>query len=391
MQCHGARVPDVTAPVPPRDDTPWVALAYDAFPHDKHLSVAATEDAPEGMRIKDCESCHEYADVPQPADPTRGIPEREFKRIKYERCQECHGSASAPDPVNWTTAWHGADDDGGTKCAQCHQDLHAPELTQVKRLSRATFSSGAHLYALTLRDHHDQFETGGKDCADCHRDGKISATSMKDRPFLHGVHLSKDPDKSQGQCRECHTDVVSGSLARSLTAGVYTHPLDDKNCFECHDTGIPQAGLRSGIPQLASTNQFPHASHLDTSKPGLENGCLSCHTLTSDLRSPDVPGTRPEARSCTECHQNHENVGGGDCRACHRTGDPVYRGESIMKSWPQPNAFSHRSRGHRDATCAECHTGTEGASSLREVPIPSEAETSCRDCHVKKRARFHWK
>jgi len=391
VDCHGDLIPEITAPVPPRDDTPWVALTYDSFPHDKHLSAEAMGEGAGAMRIEDCETCHEYADVAQASDPSRGIPEREFKRIKYERCQECHGSEAAPEAVRWQATWHGADADQGVSCAQCHQTLHAAPLKTVERLARAELTVGAHVYALALRDHQHEFDTGGKDCADCHRDGKVFASKLADRPFLHGVHLSSMDAAADGECRSCHLDVVSGEASAGLTKGIYRGPAGDAACAECHDTGVPEAGLRPGLPGLIGVNQFPHGKHLDTSKPGLKNGCFSCHTMGDDLRSSSVPGTTAEARSCTPCHENHDNVGGGDCDACHLEGDPVYTGGELMRSWPQPNTFSHRSRGHVDADCADCHRGTEGASRLQDVPIPSESDASCRDCHVKQRARFHWK
>jgi len=142
--------------------------------------------------------------------------------------------------------------------------------------------------------------------------------------------------------------------------------------------------------------QFPHDRHLDVTKPGLEKGCMSCHDMgLRDLRDPAVPTTLASAMDCASCHQQHDNVGGGACDSCHQPSDPVYSGKALMKLWPQPNTFSHKSRGHIGPTeqgkCDVCHKGTDAAASLMEVPIPSESDQSCRDCHINQRARFHWK
>lgn len=387
--CHGDEIPEITAPKPvPAPTKEWVVLTYDTFPHDKHLTASARSNGIEG-----CGTCHEAAATPMPADPTQGRPRREFKRVTYERCQECHGSSEIEARVRWTTSWHGAEDDGGASCRQCHETLHQPELTQVQRLPRTGTEDGAHTYALTPRDHQHEFDTGGKACADCHRDGKISQATLSGRPFPHGLHLTSLDAASEGECRSCHTGVGSGPGAAALASGVYAGPPSDQSCSECHDKGVPVATVRPGLAEFVGVNQFPHGKHLDVSKPGLEQGCFSCHTVSSDVRSMAVPGTTAEARSCTPCHQNHDNVGGGDCDACHLPGDPVYSGERVFRSWPAPNTFSHRTRGH-DGDCVACHkdgSGVEDKTRLRDVKLPTEADDSCRDCHVKQRARFHWK
>ena len=63
------------------------------------------------------------------------------------------------------------------------------------------------------------------------------------------------------------------------------------------------------------------------------------------------------------------------------------------------DGFSHFSDGHRGVGCIDCHdiksegkkTDLNLATTLANVPVPSEAYGACRRCHVEKRQRFHWR
>jgi hypothetical protein len=154
--------------------------------------------------------------------------------------------------------------------------------------------------------------------------------------------------------------------------------------------------------------EFPHAKHLGkagAALPGkLAAGCFACHDLkTGEAGAFDATVfTKDDARSCLDCHRTHQEIGGGACASCHRAGDPVYafdpsRGapSPVVKAWPKPSGFSHWSPGHAPiAKCDQCHQGAsavDGAGSVVAVRLPQENDPSCRDCHLRKGARFHWR
>jgi hypothetical protein len=399
--CGDCHDPDLepALPVPPRKDASWVRLAYVTFPHRAHLSEDARRQG-----VLGCETCHVKRSDPIPADYAAGQPEREFEPVAYDKCIECHKPGAENPDIAWTVDWHGADDDGGAHCLSCHGELHQEALVQVPRIPRGDPSPLLFGHTFVPRDHHPELTaiqaTDELACTPCHRDGVVGGPpELRDRPFLHGVHLSatmpgEDREMLQridGECRQCHLEVLEGPGASALTAGHYQGPSSPQtSCLPCHETP-PAPTPRLPLPASVLTNQFPHGLHLDTSKPGLERGCLSCHDIPAGLREEHVPTTRPEARSCTPCHENHKHVGGGTCDRCHGPDDPVYTAQPVPREWPEPNGFDHGSRGHVSERCEVCHIGTETSESLLNLQIPAESDASCRDCHIKKKARFHWR
>src|SRR4030095_12331960 len=164
-------------------------------------------------------------------------------------------------------------------------------------------------------------------------------------------------------------------------------------------------------------SDFPHALHLEFREGGaLAKGCLSCHELSVPPGAPAYAAlviTKPEARDCSGCHKGHAHVGGGDCAKCHPMEEPprkkvhVYLDpvspradrELPARDWPARNTFSHFSEGHVGASCDACHTLGGGdprkdlklATDLAGVPVPDEADPVCRECHLAKRQRYHWR
>jgi hypothetical protein len=135
-------------------------------------------------------------------------------------------------------------------------------------------------------------------------------------------------------------------------------------------------------------------------------GCFACHAF-DDAGDPFAARamTRPGVANCTECHSSHQNVGGGTCAHCHAPpaaggAGSVFAGRPALRhDWPQNADFSHFSRGHGEVIadpergCGSCHDLDRTARATRtvEVPIPSRVEGLCVDCHVEKRALFHFR
>ncbi len=374
-------------------------VAYNTFPHDKHLAA--------GVEMA-CTECHALPENPVAAQPVAGHDFREdedFEPVPYETCMRCHetGTTESEDAPKYKPEWHGTDDPAN--CLQCHQKLNDEELKQVQTSPVAMLG-----FQVKRRDHHPEFQLDvkldGRDCVDCHRDGApTTAGADVVAPFWHGVHMASLTPGDDGACIDCHVEVSDGgALAAGLAEGHYAGAQG--NCAECHDTGAPVADAGS-LPAPVSRNDFPHGLHLDrNADETLKDGCFACHDFSepSDQFFAAVPTTKPGAKDCTMCHVvneppapavAHARVQEGSCLFCHRAGDPVYRNEPRTRQWPELNLFDHYSRGHLKATvegdCGACHTGTETATDVMTVPIPDESQQNCRDCHVDEKARFHWR
>jgi pSer/pThr/pTyr-binding forkhead associated (FHA) protein len=393
-QCHDAdKEPTARALATGEVTRLPIQLSFAAFPHDKH-----TKAGPNGETMA-CATCHVFAETPQPASFAEGKPRREFASIRYESCAECHRTGGQAG-TQWNLDWHGSEakDGESSKCLECHKDVKSSERKQAQRVTKESALDSLTMFSLRVRMHEKEMashrDLPSDSCHLCHRDEKILISRLDDRRFLHGLHLSTvDPASPRhsmvdGECRECHQDVLSGAGALQLTSGLYTHGFT--SCTPCHDDGslAPTRANRQSLT-MVRRNDFPHAMHLDRSKPGLEAGCASCHEVSGELHDPSSPSTTIEAMSCTPCHTQHKNVAGGDCSLCHPAGDVSFLGGSVTKLWPAPNHFSHRGRGH-DGECATCHGSLEGVTNLLEVPIPDESHPSCIQCHVKEKARFHF-
>ncbi|HMS18020.1 MAG TPA: cytochrome c3 family protein, partial [Planctomycetota bacterium] len=371
----------------------YARLSYTAFPHASHTGLDHRGEA------MTCTTCHAFSEAPELASVAEGRPRREFARIKYESCQECHESSGRAG-TTWDFAWHGsgATEGEASRCTNCHEQPLSPERKTLPRVKREDALALGSRFDLSLRAHEAEMAAhrniGEDSCHLCHRDEKILTARIDDRRFLHGLHLtSVDPaspfaSRVEGECRECHSDVVTGDRAFSLSEGGYHHGMT--TCTPCHEIGSLRPNRSDIDPaRLERRNAFPHAYHLDRTKPGLEAGCVSCHPVSADLREAAPPQTTAEAMSCIPCHQEHRHVGGGDCSVCHPAGDVSLLGGTVTKLWPLPNRFSHKTRGH-DGDCASCHGPLDQSQSLLDVPIPDESHPSCVQCHVQEKARFHF-
>jgi hypothetical protein len=189
---------------------------------------------------------------------------------------------------------------------------------------------------------------------------------------------------------------------------------------DAHKEAVPASERRS-LPD------FPHGPHVPLegkpAHPRLANGCFTCHEFveSSDgIRAHAVVETLPEARDCRTCHAQHDEVGGGACGKCHAQEPGSFHsfwGEQPpadrpppTRPWPGFGDFDHSSRGHvaiasptsEQRDCMRCHASVEqtpgdaqllrASETLATVPIPSEAQAVCRECHVNPRTlRFHWR
>lgn len=368
-----------------------VEIAYNTFSHASHVTDHEIS----------CESCH-VRSAGESSVP--GAPD-EFGPVSFETCQKCH-SPDAPEETRsektFTARWHGTEEHG-KYCLQCHAEVGRGELKEITRQDReATFR-------LTSRSHREELEkhSGGQPCSQCHRREEVGGGRALSSRFQHATHVSRlevDATEPEGlkalseECANCHTDRAE---SESLVSGAFVMPPPEA-CDRCHvDAGgdalrpEPVSGEARGEPRTIS--DFPHRFHLDTSHPDLERGCFTCHEFTGEGGLDRQPLTLDSARDCTSCHEGHRNLAGDGCRHCHLEGDFTLAAEPGLRDWPVTGNFSHFSPGHASITetgaegCLRCHGGAEKATTIQDVPIPREADASCRTCHIENRSRFHWR
>lgn len=351
-------------------------------------------------------------------------------------------------------SWHGAQDPNGGEqnCTQCHAAVYDVPLDTVDSIALADFlpfQFERRDHAASFADHGDwdsafdrPIAEDTSNCNACHVDGVITPPPVEEPGvFAHGTHMAAllpgaelDAQTLSQQCAECHTEFAAGgAYEEGLAEGLYTGPAISQ-CGSCHTTGNFNEGTALDLAALQPANapaatprsNFPHGPHLTDA--ALENeelaeGCFSCHGFPEggDLLTTQ-PVTFEAAKTCVQCHDDHRNVGGGEaevCSKCHSgstqpppavaqwgsyegwNGDPAFWGPNAMaqpnvparKEWPKLNDFEHSSPGHDGVGCAECHDAANisGATTLSQVWIPDESDTSCRECHVEQRGRFHWR
>jgi hypothetical protein len=407
------------------------------FGHDDHAAI-------------DCTHCHQQAGANARAASAHGA---EFAAITFALCADCHRKGATKDTVPaawrptegnvWPIAWHGTGNDDGDaqrrtaeqKCGPCHAPGDGaggfgPARRETPRLATdaAAYAKDRARYEVVPRAHAEFFVAGDRDCARCHRDSARAANATVVRPFWHELHLRTSPSAPRDdsarqalstQCKTCHGALAQASALTNAATGSYDC-ASAQTCGECHRAGAhgeANATLLVPTPKPARAdalpaNDFPHDKHMDFAHAKLAGGCLTCHdfTPTSDGAPFAVPTTTPAARSCLPCHEQHDHIAGGACRKCHDPGvDRARAYNSFLgdrppaaraprpRVWPTSRAFDHFSAGHAPSTkkdCGVCHqkdSAMQARTDLATVVAPTEADATCRDCHLGERQRFHWR
>lgn len=428
-RCHSDGTPEVTRR-PTQFEPVAHELAYDRFPHDKHADQR-------------CDVCHQ-----RDTSAAAALSDRDFARVEFKRCMDCHSADEVPTASNrWgrdpalanfaanlkphqrvRLAWHGsgAEASSRSRCLDCHAELHDAQLREV-----TVDVTEELVFTLERRTHADLFndatsvaDATGRDrtCRECHASGSPHSGEALDRRFWHELHMTGvRPDglasaiELSATCVECHVEIEAATTLAGAPGSAASYkgpPL--AACGECHWDEV--GGTRRALALEAKLKgasgsrrrvDFPHAIHVKprsdaggTSK--LAEGCFSCHTFAAGERSFESEvETHPDAKSCRACHSDHAHVAGDSpngCALCHPDAadgapDPVWFGKPAIRMRPDTPGFSHWSRGHASITdgmdCTECHAGVERARTIAEVPIPSEADSACFDCHIQE--RFHWR
>lgn len=394
-------------------------LLVDGFSHRDHRvtkpgGVANVPGGPpsKGQVPVSCDECHKplAKGASHPAIPTA-----EFAPVTYEQCLACH--------ADWRVDVHGRDQNGAA-CFACHArkvtfdgvagGIAEPPSPYWPDLKLVDLPDTGSKWVLKPRNHDFKRD----ECISCHVLEKSSAdhrTSIGEKVFRHDHHLRTVTPVAGGEmalsteCRVCHEE-VAGSETLAGTKLVST-----KACATCHTDAEPvpvdAGGARRIVGDMFHKVHVADASTLSrsalryASRDSLTKGCLACHTPTAGAAP---MGLREGAADCKSCHTGHENLGGGKCVLCHVDRTPGVNRDlggrlefrfsepgifnpkkATKKATAAITTFDHKSPGHANHQCADCHSASnvDGAARVLDVKWPAFDEDACVKCHV--RERFH--
>ncbi len=345
---------------------------------------------PHGSFKQDCALCHR-AESWTPAKPTAEFDHSRFGfpldgSHKDVPCLLCHTSLEFAET-------------SGSRCADCHQDVHRGEMgidcarchTTRDFIDRAEAVRQHRLGRFPLTGAHLT-----TDCAACHRPQAGSAMRFAGTAeTCEGCHLAdyqaaKNPDHVAGgystDCARCHS-------TSSFAGGTFDHSA----------TAFPLTGAHIGVQCASCHGEGPPAR--------VSAECVSCHRADYDATTAPAHASVGFPTDCARCHGtaswdgasfDHAVTGfaltgrhaGAECAACHGTG-PIgplspecvgcHRGEYDATTNPP-----HAGTGF-PTSCADCHgtSGWYGATfdhDGRYFPINSGTHrgkwSACADCHV---------
>jgi hypothetical protein len=389
-------------------------LLVDGFSHKDHRvpsgdRIASVPGGPpkKGQAPVACGECHKLLAA---GATNAAIPTAEFAPVRYDQCLECH--------AEWRVAIHGRDEDSKA-CIACHAGTtdvqfgphHLDFLSP--QMKTADLPATDSKWVLKPRAHDFQKD----ECLKCHVLSKSSPdhrTAIGEKVFRHDHHLRTvtPPDGGElaysQECRKCH-DAVAGSTTLAGTAIV-----DTKSCAECHvDSEPTPVPVKEGATRRV-TDMFHKVHTVDAaslsrsalryaSRDSLAKGCLACHTPSA---GEGPMGFKDGAKDCKACHTGHENLGEGKCVLCHVDRTPGVNRElngrlefrfsepgifnpakATKKTTAAMKPFDHRSPGHANHECTECHAkeNVDGATRVLDVAWPAFDEDACVKCHVAER------
>lgn len=338
--------------------------AAQANGQDEGKDVDIVADNPHGSFRADCNTCH-LIDSWKPAKLGSQFDHSQFGYAldgahRDAPCLLCHVS------LEFTPVF-------GTRCEECHQDVHAGELGTECEQCHSTRSfidrTG------DVRSHRfSRFPLTGAhatvDCEGCH--GPSGAASMQ---FLN----------TPTDCFACHADLYRTAVP------AHTPPEFPTDCMLCHDT-FRWAGGPAGGPFDHALTAFPltgahrtvscEACHTNGQYAGTATDCFACHSAQYEAATapPHTPQFFPI--DCATCHGT-ATWQGADFAAHDALYFPVYSG-AHQGVWQQDCATCHTQPSSYQAfLCLDCHTHRQSVEDARHQGIGGyQYESgSCFACH----------
>ncbi|MEY4673577.1 MAG: hypothetical protein RL148_1361, partial [Planctomycetota bacterium] len=267
-------------------------------------------------------------------------------------CSTCHQQVGSQ--LTSRRGLHGSLDPALARdCSACHDDHHGTETRLIRDSAFARAGTAdrarydhAHVADWALVGRHV-----GLACTECHPQAEAASPPAGGR-FL-GLSQS---------CASCHEDVHRGAFGN--------------DCTTCHGQERP----------FREAPGFRHESFA-LSGAHAQATCTACHAEGTDRSVVSYRTRRPEARSCSECHENvHVATAArgpvslqfpdsADCSRCHQ---PTRWAEARMGAADHARTGFALAGSHAAVACAECHGD---ATRAPRHGRPAPAERDCAACH----------
>ena len=256
---------------------------------------------------------------------------------------------------------------------------------------------------------HQRFDRQSqkKLCLDCH---EVIASEVEGGEGFHG----RSPIVQASECRQCHSDHrgrdadIVGFSSGSFDHGLTDFPLSgehvDLACASCHEADAPHREAPQACVECHASDDvhdgalgtrcadchgsqswvdtaFDHDERTTFALTGAhgETSCVACHANQT------FEGTSTDCVSCHRADDVHGGGRGGQCQACHTTGN-----------WAETSFDHHLETGfslqgaHADIACKSCHldnmalerppTDCAGCHSGNDVHLGNNG-TDCASCH----------
>lgn len=223
-------------------------------------------------------------------------------------------------------------------------------------------------------------------CTDCH-----NGVQSDDKEEAHTGLVANPSTDPEGQCAECHPDVVAMNefSLHSNLEGYHTvldartannsedqmaiSQMFDNHCSECHATC---GECHVSQPELVGGGLID--GHMFNETPSMTRNCTACHgSRVGNEYLGKHEGLRPDVHftqgrmTCIECHTGHEMHGQtSQCQDCHNGPET----EEI----PPPD---HRYDGVQTPRCETCHTTVALGSDDIVMHQQHGSDLSCQVCH----------
>lgn len=373
------------------------AHAVPLLPSDQMWSAGPLTPAHQLAAGQHCGSCHQQL----------------FVHVRDATCRECHrGIGDHVQPARLAQTQLGP----SQRCAECHQEHHAPVTGLVVRDNALCVDchghSDARFGALKVRPvagfsltTHPAFtvslikpanipDDSGELRWTVHREPVGTAREQSNLKFSHGQHLDPDrvtraSDRGALGCSDCHTLDADGEHFVPITM--------QRSCSACHELTFDR---------LAPDRQLPHGKPRDAilliQDYFVRNAVAPSEPASGFHRRRMPEEEQPEAATCTgpalgcalkraQAEVENQFTGRG-CVSCHEVRDQ-HTSDLLERFHVQPVRltrdyfpkvhFSHRLHAVQkgksgDAACLSCHA-VKASKSSTGVFIPDLPK--CLECH----------
>ena len=312
----------------------------------------------------------------------------------------------------------------GTKCANCHEEIHRKQFAAECSSCHSTAGwTGEHLDF--VHNQRSKFRLEGKHtavaCIKCHkpRDGTSLASAIFKGIGTKCANCHEDIHRKQfaAECNSCHStagwtgehlDFVHNQRSKFKLEGKHTAVA----CIKCHTPSSSEEHL--GLARFLGLKTECGDCHKDPHRGQLDPRCVKCHPIPASwtvsklqfVHNRDTKFALAGKHTVVECIKCHkpQSTGGSlasgqfkglavECVGCHKVKHPDQYGSVCLSChtpdlWPKKNPgmdhiFNITVRGenlsgkHLSAKCVACHDGIK----IGVLRSAGRSDYDCKTCH----------